>query len=113
MSEIGAVVVTLTAKTLAAGDVLEGSVVVTADGPIAGLELSVCWLTSGTGGEDEGVIHFQPLGAEAASGAPVPFSVRLPLTPTSYEGEHVSIAWLVRVRQGAEVAWDTTFRVTP
>ena len=59
------------------------------------------------------MIHFQPLGDEAAAGRRCPSRCGCPSSPTSYEGELVTVAWLVRVRQGSELAWDTRFTVTP
>jgi hypothetical protein len=112
MSEIQDVRVTLASRAVRAGGTLTGSLVVTSSIPVSGLELSVLWLTSGTGIADEGVVHFEALDA-VESGHAVPIEVHVPLSPTSWEGEYVRVGWLVRVRHGDGPTWDTPFTVRP
>jgi hypothetical protein len=95
---------------------------------IEGVERSVLWYTEGKGDEDLGVVHFERVGftAEPGGGAVRPstrerglppdepvdpqafdfpprlatgsLQVRLPVSPLSYEGLIVKVAWCVRVR---------------
>ena len=65
------------------------------------LELSVLWHTEGKGDEDLRVILFQEWSSEKKPldfEQPQSFSVRLPRTPLSYDGQLIKILWLVRVR---------------
>ena len=82
------------------------------------IELSVLWHTEGRGNEDLGVILFQ----EWSSGKqqldfqkPLPFTVRLPRTPLTYDGELIQIRWLARVRvrwsPHGEMLSETPFRL--
>lgn len=95
---------------------------------IEGVERSVLWYTEGKGDEDLGVVHFERVGfagentdgvgrsstrkedlqsggrgaPRAADSAPRlaagSLTVRLPVSPLSYEGLIVKVAWCVRVR---------------
>jgi hypothetical protein len=66
------------------------------------VELSVLWHTSGKGTEDLGVIHYEAWTVDDRTLETMPnpgtFTVRLPLTPWSYDGTLVKIHWLARVR---------------
>jgi hypothetical protein len=66
------------------------------------VELSVLWRTSGKGTEDFGVTFYQAWKAEDGTLATLPnpntFTVKLPQTPWSYDGELIKIHWLARVR---------------
>lgn len=71
------------------------------------IELSVLWRTEGKGDEDLGVILFQEWSSETRPfdfDQPQAFSIRLPRSPLSYDGELIKIRWLarVRVRWGSE-----------
>ena len=94
----------LAATTHSPGGELAG-VFVIAGGPppdTRSVELSVLWRTSGKGTEDIGVIHYQAWkptdGTLAALPNPNTFTVKLPRTPWSYDGELVKIHWLTRLR---------------
>lgn len=113
MAELTDVDISLAATRVSPGGWLRGSVVARGRGAVQGLELSVRWLTAGAGSPDERVVHLQALGDEAADGRPVPFEVRLPVTPTSYEGEYLQIRWLVRVRDRSDRVRDAAFEVLP
>ena len=102
-------------------------VFVIAGGPPHGtrsVELSVLWRTSGKGTEDIGVVHFQAWkpgdGSLATLPNPNTFSVRLPKTPWSYDGELVKIHWLTRLRirwgpdgETRELVRDAEFTLAP
>lgn len=65
------------------------------------IELSVLWHTEGKGTEDLGVILFQEWSSGKQHldfGQPQPFSVRMPRTPLTYDGQLVKILWIARVR---------------
>ncbi|MFO0877736.1 MAG: hypothetical protein U0840_10315 [Gemmataceae bacterium] len=65
------------------------------------VELSVLWRTEGKGDEDLGVILFQEWTSASnplAFDQPHEFSVRLPRSPLTYDGELIKIRWLARVR---------------
>ena len=113
MADATSVVISLEATKVASGGSLRGSFMVTSRGPVSRLELSVLWLTSGRGHRDEQVILFRDVTAEASSPGSVPFEVRIPLSPTTYAGECLSIQWLVRVTDGATAVWDAPFEVLP
>lgn len=82
-------------------------------------ELSVLWHTVGKGEEDLAVHHFErlapALGERLDLRTPRHFATRLPLTPLSYDGVIVKIAWCVRLRvfleRGREVASELPFRL--
>jgi hypothetical protein len=111
VSEVDDVTITLADATLPPGRWLRGTVAVHARGPVRGLELSVFWVTSGPGWVDEGIVHFQSLDEERAGERMFSFEVLLPITPTTYRGDHFNIDWLVRVRQGSDRVWDVPFQV--
>jgi hypothetical protein len=113
MREIERVEFALASSELRAGGLLEGTVTVHADRPVPGLELSVLWITSGKGEVDEGVIHYEKLADDVRADEPVTLDVRLPLTPTSFAGEHLTITWMVRVRERSGTTWDQRFTVRP
>ena len=88
------------------------------------VEFSVLWRTSGKGTEDIGVIHYrgwkQPDGTLADLPNPHAFTLALPKTPWSYDGELVKIHWLARVRvrwgpegDTRELVRDAEFTLTP
>ena len=83
-----------------AGDELSGVFVIDGGLPAGAysIELSVLWHTSGKGTEDMGVVHFRGWKQNDAMPNPNTFSMKLPLTPWSYDGELIKIHWLVRVR---------------
>jgi hypothetical protein len=113
MTDVEDVVIALASTRLQAGGLLEGTVSVRASAPVEGLELAVIWLATARGGVDEGVIHYERLAADVHLGQPVGLDVRLPLTPTTFAGERVSISWMVRVRERTGRLWDRAFTVTP
>ncbi len=68
---------------------------------IRAIERSVVWYTEGKGEEDLGVHHFERIEAAARVREVVPaasLSLRLPVSPLSYEGIIVKIRWCVRIR---------------
>jgi hypothetical protein len=87
--------------------------------PIRAAELSVVWYTAGKGEEDFAVHHFErwvddpirPLELRV----PRPFSIALPPSPLSYEGQIVKICWCVRLRlflpHGQESLQEVAFRL--
>jgi hypothetical protein len=113
MGDINEVTITLASNALRAGAVLEGTLSVQASSPVRGLELSVLWLTTGRGDADEGVAHFEKIPEDACDGRAIPLEVRLPLAPTSYSGEKLEIAWMVRVRDASGNTWDEPFTMVP
>jgi hypothetical protein len=113
MSDVREVQVTLASNAVRAGGVLEGTLTVQRTSPVRGLELSVLWLTTGRGDVDEGVVHFEKISEEACDSRAVELAVRLPLAPTSYSGENLGIAWMVRVRDASGNTWDEPFTVMP
>jgi len=116
----------LAAAAYRPGDELAG-VFVIAGGPpedSRSVELSVLWRTSGKGTEDIGVVFFRAWkpgdGTLAALPNPNTFTVQLPRTPWTYDGELIKIHWLarVRVRYGPpgdtqEVIRDAEFTLAP
>jgi hypothetical protein len=82
-------------------------------------ELSVLWYTAGKGDEDMAVHHFErivdeptrPLDLRVAHR----FTVTLPASPLSYDGQIVKVCWCVRLRvffpQGQESVVETPFRL--
>ncbi len=88
------------------------------------IEFSVLWKTSGRGTEDLGVVHFQAWKATDntldAMPNPHSFSIKLPPTPWSYDGELIKIHWLARIRirwgedgSKAELVRDAEFTLAP
>jgi hypothetical protein len=88
------------------------------------VELSVLWRTSGKGTEDIGVVFYQIWkpgdGTLATLPNPNTFTVKLPLTPWSYDGELVKIHWVARVRvrwgpdgETQEARQDAEFTLAP
>lgn len=94
----------LVASAYRPGEELAGAFVIPGGPPVdtRSVELSVLWHTSGKGTEDLGVIHYRAWKAEdeTLAGLPNPgtFTVALPRTPRSYNGELIKIHWLARVR---------------
>jgi hypothetical protein len=70
------------------------------------IELSVLWRTEGKGDEDVGVVLLREWAQDKqpfAFNQPQDFTVRLPASPLSYDGELIKIRWLARVRvRGAD-----------
>jgi hypothetical protein len=65
------------------------------------IELSVLWHTEGKGDEDLAVILFQEWSADKQPfdfEKPQPFTVPLPRSPLTYDGQLIKIRWLARVR---------------
>jgi hypothetical protein len=95
------------------GEELAGAFVIPGGPPpqTRSVELSVLWQTSGKGTEDLGVIHYRAWKADDESLAELPnpgtFTIRLPRTPLSYNGELIKIHWLARVRLRWEEAGAT------
>jgi hypothetical protein len=87
--------------------------------PIRAAELSVLWYTAGKGEEDFAVHHFERWVDDASQPlelrVPRPFSIELPTSPLSYDGEIVKICWCVRLRiflpQGQETLEEVAFRL--
>jgi hypothetical protein len=72
-----------------------------APGSVRAVERSVLWYTEGKGEEDLGVHHFERLDDAARVAEALPtgtITVRLPVSPLSYEGVVVKIRWCVRIR---------------
>jgi hypothetical protein len=87
----------------AASDLLAGAFCIDDPPPdLESVELSVLWQTEGKGDTDMGVIHHtaweQKGGTLAGLANPEEFSVTLPRSPWSYDGQLVKIRWCVRVR---------------
>ncbi|MBR2585817.1 MAG: hypothetical protein IKE64_10355 [Thermoguttaceae bacterium] len=86
------------------GETLAGSYSLAdfADEAIEAVEVSVLWHTEGKGNEDFGVHAFWRRSLKAGDWidprTPGRFSVTLPNSPLSYEGELVKIYWVVRIR---------------
>ena len=82
-------------------------------------ELSVLWHTAGKGEEDMAIHHFERLVEDTARSldlrVPRRFSMVLPASPFSYDGQIVKICWCVRLRlflpQGQEMVAETPFRL--
>lgn len=89
---------------LGPGDEIAGAFVVLGGLPpdTESLEFSVLWHTSGKGTEDLGVIFYRDWSEKASTlellPSPYSFTIWLPQTPWSYDGELVKIHWLARVR---------------
>jgi hypothetical protein len=107
---------------LGPGDELAGAFVIPGGLPSAtrSVEFSVLWHTSGKGTEDLGVIFFQNwVEGQSLANLPNPFSftVWLPQTPYTYDGELVKIHWVARLRirygtQG-EILQEAPFTLRP
>ena len=85
------------------GDVIVGTVEVTAQSPVAcrALVLRLIWHTEGAGEENVGTVAEQPLAEGSLPvGQPIHsgFHFQLPAGPWSYTGTCVSIAWAIEVR---------------
>lgn len=88
-------------------------------GEIKVIELSVLWYTEGKGDEDFGVHEFRRVTIDDRGGSggryTGRFSVVLPRSPLSYEGQIVKLRWCVRVRafltHGREVLGQVRFRL--
>jgi len=103
------------------GDRLAGRFQVDASRPwsIRAAELSVLWYTAGKGEEDFAIHHFERWVDESERPlelrVPRPFSIILPPSPLSYEGQIVKICWCVRLRlfmpQGQESVHEVAFRL--
>lgn len=89
------------------------------DEPIEAVEVSVLWHTEGKGNEDFGTAAFwrrsQQAGDWIDARTPGRFSVVLPNSPLSYNGELVKIFWTVRIRVflsgGREIVDEHPFRL--
>lgn len=72
------------------------------EGEVQAVEISVLWYTEGKGDEDMGVHFFERLVANDDAGEDLrqlhSFSVALPNSPLSYQGELLEIRWCVRLR---------------
>jgi hypothetical protein len=87
--------------------------------PIRAAELSVLWYTAGQGEEDFAVHHFDRYVDDQSMQfdlrVPRKFSVPLPPSPLSYDGQLVKICWCVRLRlflpQGQESVHEVEFRL--
>lgn len=82
------------------------------------IELSVLWHTEGKGDEDLGVILFQEWSANKQPfdvDQPQSFTVPLPRSPLTYEGQLIKIRWLAKVRvrcsPGGEQLAEMPFRL--
>jgi len=76
-----------------------------ADQQVRELEVVVQWVTHGKGRENAGVHHRV---RESAPPLPHTFSIALPEGPLSYDGEIVSVKWVVQARafgEGDEVGF--------
>jgi hypothetical protein len=103
------------------GERLSGRYMVDGSQPwtMRALELSVLWYTSGKGEEDIAVHHFERHVSEAARPldlrVPRRFSIVLPASPLSYDGQIVKVCWCVRLRlflpQGQESLAEVPFRL--
>jgi hypothetical protein len=66
------------------------------------LEVSVAWYTEGKGSEDIGVHYFESHEraelSKTALSQPRRLSVKLPMTPLSFEGKLFKIRWCIRLR---------------
>ncbi len=103
------------------GETLAGSyyLIDFAEDAIDAVEVSVMWRTEGKGTEDFGVHAFWRRSLQNGDWIdpriPGRFSVPLPSSPLSYEGELVKILWVVRVRiffaDGKQVVEDHPFRL--
>jgi hypothetical protein len=103
------------------GDVLRGEYQVDAPGdvPLAAIELSVLWYTTGKGDEDMAVHFFERRAATDISSGELRqlwrFETQLPNSPLTYEGVIVKVAWCVRVRvfvdRGKEFSAQVPFRL--
>ncbi len=71
-------------------------------GRVQAIEASVLWHTEGKGDEDLAVCAFWRRESERGQpldpSRPEPFSVTLPNSPLSYDGQIVKVRWCVRVR---------------
>jgi len=87
--------------------------------PIRAAELSVLWYTAGKGEEDFAVHRFErwvdEIDRPLELRVPRPFSIALPPSPLSYDGQIVKICWCVRLRlflpQGQESVHEVAFRL--
>jgi hypothetical protein len=87
--------------------------------PIRAAELSVLWYTAGKGEEDFAIHHFErwvdELDRPLELRVPRPFSIVLPSSPLSYEGQIVKICWCARLRlflpQGQESVHEVAFHL--
>jgi hypothetical protein len=103
------------------GERLSGRYMVDGSQPWAmrALELSVLWYSSGKGEEDIAVHHFERHVSETARPldlrVPRRFSIVLPASPLSYDGQIVKVCWCVRLRiflpQGQESFAEVPFRL--
>jgi hypothetical protein len=106
-------------RIYAPGDVISGEYRLESFpmGRIRAVELSVLWFTEGKGDEDMAVHEFQRLNADDGDwidpSRPGRFSVLLPNSPLSYDGDLLKIHWCVRVRvfprEGKQVFGQRTF----
>jgi hypothetical protein len=87
------------------------------EGDVQAVEASVLWYTEGKGDEDMAVHYFERHVAGTGSEGDLrqlrSFSVELPLSPWSYQGEILEVHWCVRVRvflrHGRSVSLDYPF----
>jgi hypothetical protein len=84
------------------------------------VEFSILWHTSGKGTEDLNVLFYREWKKNKSLDdlpSPYTFTVRLPQTPWSYDGELIKIHWLARVRlrygKNEEAVKDVPFMVWP
>lgn len=103
------------------GERLSGRYMVDGSPPWAmrAAELSVLWYTSGKGDEDMAVHHFERHVSETDRPldlrVPRRFSMVLPASPLSYDGQILKLCWCVRLRlflpQGQEMLAEVPFRL--
>ena len=86
---------------------------------VQSVEASVLWYTEGKGDEDMAVHFFERRLAADADGYDLRplrrFSVQLPNSPLSFDGQIIKIRWCVRVRaflkRGKDVCFEYPFRL--
>lgn len=76
------------------GEALEVEVAWSADQPVEEVEVRLLWRTEGRGDEEDGVVARESWPAAGTSGDRE-LQFRLPAGPWSYEGELLTIQWLV------------------
>ena len=85
-------------STLAAGGLVSGAVVFTADRSCRAVEVALLWRTRGTGAVDQGEVRAR-LTLPARIGIQptrVPFALRLPMGPVTFRGQLILLDWFVR-----------------